>query len=117
MASPESAGLAVLTPWRGCRFRREICFTPEAECPIDQRQLLSTIQSEIVQKDAAVLQTERAFPRGPPRNSSVRRPIGDARVHVPPAKLDFVQMKLILSRQLSQELVSAHSFRLQLQSR
>src|SRR6266568_184833 len=65
-SSPEIVGLTILFPWRARRFDREICVSPEAERPVDQRQLLSTIQLEIVQKDAAVLQTERAFSRGPP---------------------------------------------------
>ncbi len=70
---------------------------------------------EVLQQDAAVLQAQRAFTRGPTRDSCVCRSVRDACAYVPPAKLHPVQAKLAAAGQLSQKFVAAHSFGFHLQ--
>src|SRR5712692_9826415 len=101
---------------RARRFDCQVGVSPEAECSILQCQLLPAVEPKLLQKNAAVPQTERAFTRGPTRDSRVCRSVRDARVHIPAAKFHLIQMKLAAAGQFSQEFVAAHAFGFHLQS-
>src|SRR5260370_4566097 len=94
--------LAIIALSRAGRFDCQVGPSPEAKRAIDKRQLFSAVELEVLQQDAAVLQTERAFPGGPARDTSVRRAVRNAGVHVPAAEFHVVQMKIAAPHQLSQ---------------
>src|SRR2546421_3247985 len=110
MSSPGITCLAILALSRARRFDRQVGVSPETERSIQERHLSPAIETEILQQDAAILQTDRAFSRGPTRNSRVCRAVLDARIYIPPAKLHLVQVKLAATGQLSQKFVAAHAF-------
>src|ERR1700687_6438841 len=116
MSSSGITRLAVFAFSRARRFDRQVSVSPKAECSIHQRQLLPAIEPKVLQQDAAVLQTQGAFTRGPTRDSGMCRSVLDARVHIPPAKLHLVQMKLAAAGQTCQKFVAAHAFGFQPQS-
>src|SRR5205814_1708184 len=103
-------GLAVLALSRARRFDRQVSVSPETECSIHERHLLPAIEPPVFQQNAAIPQTDRAFPAGPTRNSGVCRAVLDARIYIPPAKLRLFQVKLAATGQLSQKFVAAHAF-------
>ena len=102
--------VTILALSRTRRFDRQVSVAPEAECSIHERHLLPAIEAEVLQQDAAILQTDRAFSCGPTRNSRVCRAVLDARIYIPAAKLHPVQVKLAATGQLSQKFVAAHAF-------
>src|SRR2546423_15061492 len=110
MSSPGISRLAIIAFSRARRFDRQVSVSPKAECSVHERHLLPAVELEVLQQDAAVLQTDRAFSCGPTRNSGVCRAVLDARIHIPPAKLHLAQMKLAATRKLSQKFVAAHAF-------
>src|SRR5437016_8189879 len=114
MSSPGITRFTILALSRARRFDRQVSVSPKAERSIHQRHLLPAIEAEVLQQDAAILQTDRAFSRGPTRNSCACRAVLDAGIYVPPAKLHLAQMTLAATSQLPQKFVAAHAFGLHL---
>src|SRR5713226_4557268 len=107
---------AILVFSRVGRFDLQVGVSAEAECSVHHGHLLSAIEAEVFEQDAAIAKAQRALTRGPARNARLHGAVGNTRVDIPPAKLHLVQTKLTAAGELSQELVAAHALGFYLQS-